>query len=677
MTIGRHSHVQIDGIDFLVDTSQDTPYELIYQEAQAGESRIYGTDEIPPDEDVLLWEFTDWSQGEGNRIYDPEQPARYYYGTEVNPRIAGRLQGRPNRATRISLAHDQANQIDRVAPHMAVTENAIWLTQKSTIAYTSNGTSFTAKTQAQTFFDNGAGALANTGFVTSVATDGVWLYYAAYDYTLGTDLQERIVRRVKKSGNSQVVRALDVHASGGTHAPPFVIAMMGGYLYAWTGAVLNRIHVSASDYDGSAEATLTKVTGTRVRDDPEPNSETLFSDYWAGITASDNRLVFFHSTPGRSSVYHYSKSSQGLLWQAPIGLTIYDVCYSQGRFWLVGQFGGGTSGNLGWGCLYSIDTRTLTPKFETWIRKPNNSTIKIGRISPSYGHQLILTSYNDGLVFIYDPDSSGLSVLDDIDPSTDPDSATAITTLGCGSPVTWGSKRYIPLWDSDGSGNTSETQVIVYQDDEPAQVETGLNGTDWPNADRLLEVGQFDFERPYDKKDLVGFHVTFAPMVSGQDITITYSLDGAAFATAGTISDDATGRAFIQVSDNDALKAFINLSFRIVLASDTGVAAPVVYAVAAEARRIRRDKILDIIVRAKDEVAQNWTQVGGVDGGTIRDRIRTIVDTGEVISFKDGFRYSVDGKFAAAADVRIIAMRDMIQQPGEGSMWLRLKYVPS
>lgn len=102
--LASDAHVKIDTREFILDETEEGHYVHNLESLLVSRQDISGKpgrQNIRPD--LLLWALDDWSGGEGNPVFDPNNFDRYDNGTG-NPRVRGRLTSPPARSsTSLSL----------------------------------------------------------------------------------------------------------------------------------------------------------------------------------------------------------------------------------------------------------------------------------------------------------------------------------------------------------------------------------------------------------------------------------------------------------------------------------------------------------------------------------------------------------------------------------------------
>jgi hypothetical protein len=648
------AHVKIGNYEFLLDEGIPEHYthrlEAILPQLTpiAGEGSPQRYD---PQYGRIFWSWTDWSGGEGNRIYYPEEPTKYDYSNTLNPRIRGQLTTRPARS-RTTLNVPRLKK----RPQMAVGDKALWIGASEKLWYTDDGgASWTSK----------ASGLVGSGLdITAMVGDDRYLYYTAWSTVDDT----RVVKRVSRSGSQE-----DVEESVTDRAAFTGMAIMNGRLYLWTGRKLFEWDIFESmplDPDKKR-----KVFDTGV----DPDSANPFSSsWWADCVSAENSVFFFYSSDAVSNLYEF-KAAAGLsgvarpVWRAPYGFTIKAIAYQNGVVYCTGHWSGDEN-YAGHGAIYAYPLDTRRPVFVGWFRKQQNVNLQMQEITPSYGSQVMVAAANTGRIFIYDHDLDSITMFDDLDSGRTPDNNSDGTVFASmvqrvGSMATFGRWRFATIYqpDAPGSGNI---QVLRWATDEEGDRENGAS------ISGELTSGSWDFDIPLEKKTLIGFHVLFEPLTAGQQIQIGYSIDGGSFVSAGTITPAtpgaSAGKVFLQVSSDTSTVQFYRLTLRIKL---TGGPGPILKAVTTEARIIAHDESWTLLLRVKDEQNSTRPTNRAAQGPTIRDWLLDAANARIIVPFQDGYRYKLPGTYSQH-QVIIEEVSDVIQRQGEGIMRVTLRRVP-
>jgi hypothetical protein len=406
------------------------------------------------------------------------------------------------------------------------------------------------------------------------------------------------------------------------------------------------------------------------------------------------------TTAGQSVLYEYRSDTKAFapVWTAPMGYMIRSIRYNNGKLYVGGQWG--TDGH---GALFgmSLQDRQMRPLAN--VRRQNSVALAMDVMCPTYDDSVLVGDSATGRIFQYDTTADCLSMFDDLSTElltegsptttrpakTDALVYTVANARRIGSMLTMGARRFVGIYGG------SVTESMTYVNDEPANRQAGT-GTNTYSAS--LESGLWDFELPFDKKTLMGYDVTFdaTTIPVGASILVEYSIDGAAWATAGTVTSASTGatqgRCYIQVSTGTPLGTTVPFSLlktRVTLSGTSGVKPPVLWGVAAEATIIQYEETWDLIVRIKDSQAGTRAgRSGTMQTGAAKARfLRTAAANKQVVTFLDGYMYPLNKEAAntgqgdqAGYDVHTVTVENpelILVKKGEGDMMLTLRAIPS
>jgi hypothetical protein len=676
MTIKNGADVQIGDDTFQIDKSIGNPqslyqphYNHIFENLQAEKADITG---MPGKESFrnsdLFWAYDDWSGGEGLAVYDPNFPSMYEYAGALNPRNRGRITGRPNRTEHDLTVHDNGDR-----PVVTVGAAKVWIAGSRNVFTTENGTSFHTVSDADAGFDTGLLFETSDWRVTAAcgAPDGLYVagYYTGHrgiwkiTYNIGDDTYSGAAVLTDQTGK-----------------PPFAgLAMMGGRLYGWTGSKLYEIDISGSfPVDDTDSTVYNKVHDTGI--DP-PDTNVFTAHWWADIVASENSVVYFYTVNGVSHVYDYkyrdSVGAPGTFWTGPIGFSVKSMAYENGVIYAHGHWGGSADAK-GQGATYKIPLTTLAPAFAGWYRKNQNQNLQMQETGNSYGSQVLVTAANTGRIFVYDAEFNSITLLDDLNRASgaDPDGLSfQDNDHRVGGVATYGPYRFAVVYRPGASGTTY--QVVAYGEDLDSERETHFNTSDYTGLNPWFQTPWWDFNFPFESKTLTGFFLRFQPLTVNENIKVYYSFDddGSFTLLQNVAYADTNGKShyFVKVPVNTPL-TFTNMKFRVHLTNDVGQ-PPILYSITAFAALTRKRERWQIVVRVKDELSRTRPSDRRWSGPKIRDVLLDMVDTGENVTFHDGYRYHTPGEYTTHT-VKILEAQDIIQESGEGSMKLTLEAIP-
>lgn len=416
--------------------------------------------------ELLMWSYTDWSGGEGEKFYNPSRPNVYFKGV-ANGRSPGELTSPPDR--------NFGTHSTAAAP------NALFFTAASGSLFMGTGNEptaaganhFFASTDGTTWTSKDLGF--TTGDVlTALASDGVYVYAVKDD---GSNWQ---IRRYDPDADTSAAFSVLVSSTNQILGMAFLQIAAGGRLYTWNGRILR-------EYDTTASLTVTPSQVYTSGVDKVPNAAR------GDVIAAENSVVFFYSAEGRSYLTEYGLASGGAarpLWTPPKGFVIKKIAYQLGLVLCYGDYNGKDA-------LFAVPINRSTPIFLGYIRP--NSSLTPADIDSSFGSDVtILTT--DGHVFVYNLALDSLSELANL---SDTGGTFAATT-------TYKGLRLAAKYNS-----TTVTTYTWGADD----------GTLSTTVGSAPEMPAWDFDLPFVDKLLHCFHVNSSSLSSSNTVTISYDLD--------------------------------------------------------------------------------------------------------------------------------------------------------
>lgn len=645
------AHVELDGTPYRVAENVEQHYvhewttpivNRVDITGAPGKQQLFG--------DRLLWSFDDWSGGEGNNVYYDDEPTRYNWGTGLNPRIRGKLSGGPELQEVEAL-----DVLDCREPVVATVAGGTLFVMGGGSA--TNQKLFSTTDGLTWTTDNYAHGLGITPNATAATGDFEYVYFAFYDKGSNNHL---VYRRVVDLSNYAIGSPTQVVAPQGTQ-PIVGMVLQNAALYTWDGRTLREHDVTALPDPG----TMRDNTGSAIA---TASADEFGSEWFGDMVASDEGLIYFVSSGTRSQVRDYTNGAAGPFWNVPRGFTVRDIAFSNGTLWVVGHWG--TTADPGKGQLWAIPTSsrvpTLVHEFRTSVA---SSYLKPVAISPSYRNQLFI-GCEDGEQFIYDVASDGMSHFHTL---TTANGVTFDADNQLWEVITFGKRRYTFVAAPGAAGATTEDiQGIVYNDDDSVG--------SWTN--QTVDTGDWDFNFPHHVKKLMGFYVSYEPMVTNQSITIHYSLDSGANYTALTAITSATtgnsqGRVFIPISTPSTDINFYKLRWRIEAESSSGgTDSPTIYSVTAEARLVSTVQRWKLALLLTDEANDQRASTADRKGHELRTTLYATKEAGDVVTFRDGYRYG--GKINQTTyNVVIKDVSDTIINNGQGYAMVELEEAPS
>lgn len=599
------AHVKIGTKEFRIAFSEEGAY-------------TYSQETLEPE--IQFWRLQDWSGGEGNDVFDPDDPTVYHQGN-TNPRLPGILTSPPIRG-------DDSFGSSSLFAHTVVSGSQVWVIGGTVQASSST---YYRSSDFETWDDEvDSGWNAAVEQITAVCSDGTNIFLAGFD-SATNDFQ---IRAVAASTTAKTISAIRSFGDSNT-APIIGMGVLGDFLYYWNGQKLRYRKIANGT--GATEHDLRSFSFGL-------GDLTWRTDYWGGMVQGDGSLYFFTSTESFTKVFEVTKKQKATeIWTLPTGFTAKSMAWQAGALILVGDYLG-TSG------FYVLSTVTRQTSFN-FVRL--GSTVDLEIAGPGYGQEVILSEANmgsAGKIFVYNIAFDQLSQLDEV-------THTSGVVGGAG---VFKENRYIALTDG------SDLNVYYWDVDEsPSTTVTGR-----------AESGVTDMGNPQDEKQLDGFHV-LSDANSTKTATVYYQdNEDETWTSAGTAT---TGfHNYLTVSNASSTVKFRTLRVRV----DT-TAGVRVYDVAVRYRVNTYEEtwelLLDLTDESVDQTRGRRRRSDEDRGWQLRDYIRDIADDKTVVTFLDGAKYpQADGddpdKYSTHTVVVEIPV-DQVDKPGEGLMLVRLRSV--
>lgn len=176
-----------------------------------------------------------------------------------------------------------------------------------------------------------------------------------------------------------------------------------------------------------------------------------------------------------------------------------------------------------------------------------------------------------------------------------------------------------------------------------------------------------------DEKVLASFSISLEALPAGNTVVVKYQLDqDGTWLTAGTVSVTGTKEQTFVVSSGSATRRFRNVQVLLELHSDSASETPVVRSVRARATVIKGVRLWSLTLNATDELGAMQNRAWS--GETLIENITTAADADSVITFKDGYSKKGPGKYTSY-DVVIDDYAVINDRPGEGTVQLLLREV--
>lgn len=646
--------IQIDSFRFMLDETESS-YRHYLQSTEI-EGEVVGEQrKRTVDPSRLIWVNGDWSGGEGQRIYYTDDPTTYDYAEALNGRIPGEITGRPLRET-VTIATDDK----RKKCYLAIAAGVLWMGSNTTLKYsTDKGANWTDATTA----------LGATRQITAMCGSPDALFVAT-----GNATNQQIDRVKRTSAGVVAVANVQANAARSTFSG---LAMLQGRLYGWSGRRLYEYDIAAGTLPLTLNKDYRKVYDTGGDIDYADFGGSLAGSWWGSIENAESSLIFWVGTEGQTEIYEWDGVAAFPLWKVPFGTTGKSLKVQDGEAFLAGHWSGESSATGGFGDLRALNLSSRGDRFVGWFRKVAGQNLQMQEMANSYGHQILVAAALLGKIFVYDKDYNSISMLDDL-------AYDGAGTNKIGDMVTFGRYRMSASYEPAAGAGGGNITFHRWQSDEPADRESVGS----------LSHSQFsptwDYGFPFDTKTLSGFHVMFEPLLANQRITMSYSLDGAAYVATTVITSatagSSSGRVFVPVATGANDPKFSRLKCKLAVDnnSTSGVKQPIVYAYSPEVSLLNYDEIWDLVVRVKDEHQQRGRPTDrAMNGSWIRDNLETLATQKKIVTFKDGSRYADKPNHSSTHTVRVVSVSDAIIRTGnekdrsaEGTCTVRLKAIP-
>ena len=283
MSISGGAHVSIGDVPYMLDKSKPQPYKHGFESLFAQSTAIAGEvakQQLRPEK--MLWYITDWSGGEGFRIYYPQQPARYDKGSLMNVTQRGIITTRTRRY-RTALARAGSAATTATRPAGGSAWNKAMVFWGDNLIYASDARGWVASTSSipatYEFFD--------------CDSDGRYLIAGVISEGSGT------ANMVPSADGSLITPTVTNIYSGTTASnPPTVNEVLEGSWYAWTLGSTGILTLRKGAGPGTANTLATTIYASGF-------VPTGFwgKDFWTDIETADNALYMSLGTPNGSVVF--------------------------------------------------------------------------------------------------------------------------------------------------------------------------------------------------------------------------------------------------------------------------------------------------------------------------------------------------------------------------------------
>lgn len=641
---------------------------------------------------LRTWFLSDFSGGEGDRVWFPDDPTVYDFSYGLNPRVRGQLTGRPSR-TRDALAGTPSTASAYLWFGMG--GGTLWAAGQADLWTLAQNDPITGAWTQQN--SNLGGGIATDSTYTAVGSDPNRLLLGE-SITGGTTFK---IRAASLSGDTTTNYA--TVTNGARSGMVCELASMHGFVWSLefdlsTQIALRRYDVSNGyDYNASTNP-IERLLVKSIPWDPTVytlanfKSQTSTQSWYTGIAPTSNSVFFFISGTGFSRLWEYVNGDAAHpIWAAPDGFTIRDITFSNGYLYIIGNWGPNST-NSGFGSLYLHEKDSQDTVFIADLGRSRGINSPLTVASSAYGADVVLADGVNGRIWTYNADEDGISLLDTI-ATTGGDASVSGSQGGAGANttpsftfstsavnyitdmITWGGVRFVGINDS-GSGTF---QVLRYLNDEPSNRQAG---TATGAAVSSLTTGINDFGLPFQPKFLTGFDVLWrldpaTTWSTGQSIIVEYDCDGAGFVAATTIdethADRNKGRTFLSLATPPNFTA---LRLRVTLSGSSAatVKPPILLGVAAEAQSYQ--EVLELMVSLKNPMGntRRGPKATSDSAWLARSYLRTLAKSGQAVTVVDGYGDPRAGQ-TTTYTMTVDSAEDIIVRDGEGTMRVVLRTV--
>lgn len=641
---------------------------------------------------LRTWFFSDFSGGEGNRIWFPDDPTVYDFSYGLNPRIRGQLTGRPSRS-RDSLAGTVSTATAFL--YFATAAGTLWAAGGTDVFALDNSDPVSGTWTSYT--STLGGGVTTTSTYTAVGGD-------ANRLLLGESLTGNTTFKLRAANASADTTTNYLTITNGAKAGMVCeVESMHGFVWSLEFDLSSAIHLkrydvsNGYDYNGTTNP-IERLDVKTIPWDPGTytyanfKSQTDTQSWYTGMAPTSNSVFFFVSGQGSSRLWEYViNDAAHPIWAAPDGFTIRDITFSNGYLYIIGNWGPNSS-NSGFGSLYIHEKDSQDTVFVADLGRSRGINAPLTVAASAFSADVLVADGVNGRIWVYNADEDGISMLDSI-ATTGGDAAVSGSQGGAGANttasftfdttqtnyitdmITWGGVRYLAINDT-GAQNW---QVLRYLNDEPSNRQAG---TATGAAVTTLTTGINDFGLPFQPKYLTGIDVMWrldpsTTWSTGQSIIVEYDCDGSGFVAATTIdenhADRNKGRTFLALATPPT---FTTVRFRVTLSGSSAatVKPPIMLGLAAEAQSYQQ--VLELMVSLKNPMGntRRGPLATSVSAWQARGYLRTLATSGTAVTVVDGYGDPRPGQ-TTTYTMTVDTAEDIVVRDGEGTMRVVLRTV--
>lgn len=605
MTLASGAHVKLGAYEYLIDESEEGHYQHGWEPLLENEYSVGGSGLRSTRPDLLFWEFTDWSGGQGYKTFDPGDPIVYWYGN-CNPRREGSVKGPPTQTAGTGLS-TTSNTPHRVL--LAASDGRLWLAANRQLFYSTDGTSWTA---------HGSNPLGSAGNqITGLAADGKYVWVALSSTVSGTG-----TRKVLRCDTSTATTFV---SDVSTTLPFWDLAVYEGGLYGWTGRNLVRYKANTSSLP---------ITHSDAKHNVAPLfDDTVSTNFIARMVEGEHSLWLMNSFHGKTIIYEWRADTLTPVWTLPDGFKGKGLTVSNGVVYVGGDY-------LDTSAIFGLSTSSRVPTFATSVLKDGDAgTTSVSCMGGSFGNQILIgdaENSSNATVYVYDRELDSLTSLGEVSSWGE---LSAVTTFR--------NKRIMAGFN----GTTLKT--VHFNTDYASTTQS------WD-----LYSGDWDQGYPYAEKVLLGVHVVCEPLPASGTLSVYYQDDeDGAWTLAGTVSGTNTSYQYLPVSTTSTTEKFHVLRIRV-----DGTNGAVLKSLAVRSNIAEYNEVWSVTLKLQDETTANGSRPRNrlATAATLRDNLETLSQGKNLVTFLDGYRYKEPGRYTTHS-VTIEAPTDIINRLAEGN----------
>lgn len=583
--------VSLNGIEYDIDWSAEEAYAQNFESLYSDTQKIIGLDAETANPNVLLWSHDDFAGGGENKYYNEDLSDSYWYSNS-NPRVRGSITSPPDQSgSTVTLTTGSQTEAFFVQ-----TGGKVWLGTGRDLYYSTDGMAWSQWNSTSLF---GAGYT-----IHGMTHDGYFPWVSADN---GTTMK---ITKVTSTTTSTTAVS-DITTSARTYG----MAMLEGDIYLWTGKQLWKFDSTAT-LPLTYRALASGASPSNVVHTPFDPSAT--GTYNAGVTATENSVVYFIAASGVTHVfeYRYSGATNTFepkpIWTPSIGFTATHLSSSMGVIYLLGDYGDQAA-------LFGMSTVNREPLFLSYVGQAyggSGVTFTTSGLAPSYAAQMVM-SLNDGTtnyIFVYDAETDALTQLDTL----------AIATHGTVYAIRTYKNRRLSY------GNKADTTGRFRYWKQDFDTPTGA----WEWVSSAYHLGY-----PGDEKQLWSLEVVQDPTIATGTVQMYYQIDeSGTWVSAGTTP---AGQKYTQLNVATSNVKFRNLRLRAVGANGARL-----FSVTARTYVNAYQRTWRLVLKTNDYIDGSTSPSNTRAPGHVqRDNAITLATTKSVVTLLDGTRYPQPGQY--------------------------------